>query len=274
MAGLAELKKRLRSVELSGQLAGAMKTVAAAKYAKLNKMLTLYRTYAAAWQAVSFPPSEKSDTAETEGTGDCYVLLGHNRGLCGGYNLELLSYAERILSAHPAAQVILCGKYVISAYEGRERPVSARFILPDTPDFDICRPLIAYVEALLTEGQARDVQILYQSFVNTMNQTPATRLLRLSHAMTAATEAGGDVLYCPDRITVASEIERKVFEAAFYETILEAAAGAQAATLMAMRTAYDNAADSAAQLTNRINKMRQGSVTAGILETAISTEDE
>ena len=100
MAGLAQLKKRLRSVELSGQLAGAMKTVSSAKYAKINKLFTSYHHYAAELEKLSAMCGESLTgkfAGESADAVDCYVILGYNRGLCGGYNAELHSYAEQIL---------------------------------------------------------------------------------------------------------------------------------------------------------------------------------
>ena len=72
----------------------------------------------------------------------------------------------------------------------------------------------------------------------------------------------------PDRETVCERLAEHGFDTMVYAIALEHASGAQAATLMAMRSAYDNAAQSALELETTINRRRQAEVTASVIETA------
>lgn len=76
------------------------------------------------------------------------------------------------------------------------------------------------------------------------------------------------VLLLPDRESVLKNAAVNCVDAVMYSAILSAAAGAQAATLVAMRSAYDNALESAAALETEISRKRQSEVTNSVLETA------
>lgn len=284
MAGLEQLKKRLRSVELSGQLAGAMRTVASAKYARINRMYAGYRHYAEEMARLAHLCGDSviwhSHTADAP---DCYVVLGHNRGMCGGYNAQLHAFMEEVLTKAaragsdpadtageagqtPAPLVILCGKATVAYCQERGIRYERSFLLPDVPDFDACRPLLELLESLYRGGKVRSVHLIHQHFVNTLSQVPADRLLLPLEGSGDGGQA--DILWIPDRETVCADIGRRILDTVFFQTVLEAALGAQAATLTAMRTAYDNATESAEKLTVQINKRRQSAVTTGVIETS------
>lgn len=273
MAGLEQLKKRLRSVELSGQLAGAMRTVASAKYARINRMYAGYRHYAEEMARLARLCGDSviwhSGAAAVP---DCYVVLGHNRGMCGGYNAQLHAFMEEVLTkasragSAPAPLVILCGKATVAYCQERGIRYERSFLLPDVPDFDACRPLLELLESLYREGKVRSVHLIHQHFVNTLSQVPADKLLLPLEGSGDGGQA--DILWIPDRETVCDDFGRRILDTVFFQTVLEAALGAQAATLTAMRTAYDNATESAEKLTVQINKRRQSAVTTGVIETS------
>ena len=75
-------------------------------------------------------------------------------------------------------------------------------------------------------------------------------------------------LFLPDRETIGAQLAVSCVDARLFELALENSAGAQAATIMAMRSACDNAAESAAELEITINRRRQAEVTSSVIETA------
>lgn len=278
MAGLAQLKKRLRSIELSGQLAGALKTVSSAKYARLSHGFAAERVRSDKLERLA-ALCGGNDEREfvSEDARDCVVVIGHGKGFCGGYNAELHAFAETVLQRHPGAYTLVCGKKAIAYFEDKRLPVCERFLLPELPAMEVCRPLIERAAELYDEGKVLSVRLVYQSFVNSLTQTPVERVVL---PLAPAQESGGgeDVLWIPDRATVARGLRRKIYEAQFFRAILEGALSAQASTLNAMRTAYDNALDASEKLRIQINKTRQSAVTAGVLEVssgaAMDQEDE
>lgn len=383
MAELGQLKKRLRGVELSGQLAGAVKTAASAKLSILNRLYSSYRTYteelesivspllahaedspAADGKAVSMhsssslgsftfggPPSGSSplggspygsstvDSSPLGGSssdsftlgsspsgsspsggspsdssplgsspfgdspfgsshpsetlisspferddGDsdgqlkpCYIIIGHNKGLCGSFNSELHSYADEYIAKHGNGKLYVCGKCAIAYFEGKTA-LDGAFVLSDIPKAEQCKPLFEQlINALMFERSS--VTIIYQQFINTLTQTPAVKILnppakRNFNIKGRKNTEVNDILCVPDRITVTTAIQRKFYETVLHKIILESALSAQSATLTAMRTAYDNAVETAETLENEINKTRQRAVTTGVLETASGMASE
>ena len=115
MAGLQQLKGRLRSVKISKQLASAMKTVASVKYSRLTAMESAYRGYAGMCRQmkkmIEIPASSNDDALPR-----CIVVVGSNKGLCGSYNSELRTYAEDQIVTDANRLLIVTGKNAISYF--------------------------------------------------------------------------------------------------------------------------------------------------------------
>ncbi|MBQ3126700.1 MAG: F0F1 ATP synthase subunit gamma [Clostridia bacterium] len=271
MASLRELKKHLGSVKMTGQLAGAMKTVSAAKFSRIGAVQQRYAPYAEACRSVmaqygaalsaAYPCADPSAPI-------CFVILGSNRGLCGGYNAELYRFADEVLAACTVPyRLIVCGKTAIAHFRGAEDKIEKTFIFPDTAQYADCMPLFSCIRSLYTGGQISSVEIIGQRFVNMMTQTPArTTLLPLAADADPQEQEG--LLYVPDRDAFLHAAAESCLSSALYAHLLDACAGAQAATLMAMRSAYDNAEQSAAALETVISRKRQSEVTASVIETS------
>ncbi len=276
MASLRELRKHLKSINTTEQLAGAMKTVSAAKFSRINAVLAGYKTYAESCRSLmerfgsalsGAMPCRNPDAP------DCYVVLTSNRGLCGGYNIELLAYADELLSqSERPYTLVTCGKMAAAHFEGRS---NRDFALSDVPDYSSCAALCDFLRTAYLDGEVSSVTFIYQNFVNMMTQTPcACRILPLTGEQGSAEPAFDDTLYVPDKQTVLKNACLNCVCSTIFSIILEAAAGAQAATLMAMRSAYDNAQETSAALETAISRKRQSEVTAGVIETAVSDNEE
>lgn len=269
MSGLRELKKRLKSIKTTEQLAGAMKTVSAAKLSQVNAVLDGYRKYAAECAGLS----ERFGTALSESmpcanpdAPICYVVFSANRGLCGGYNSVILEYADEVLAKSDKPYILYsCGKTAATHFEKTTR---REIVLPDVPNYADVEGLCDELCRMYENGEVSAVCLIYQKFVNMLTQTPTSeRLLPPASTSEAETDDNGE-LYIPDRETVIKNLCKSCVTSALYSAVLEASAGAQAATLMAMRSAYDNARDSSSSLETLIGRKRQSEVTAGVLETA------
>lgn len=270
MPNLRELKKHLHSIEMTGQLAGAMKTVAAAKYSRINAILTNYARYA----------KRCGEIRERFGAmlSDAYpcvdpdaprgiVVLGSNRGLCGGYNIELLNFADAVLAESPRPwKLFAVGKRATVRFHDSGTPMEGEYVLPDVVRYEDCTALLSRLLDLYRAGEISTVEIVHQKFVNMLTQTPV-----ISPLLPLSEESDGDaegILFVPDRETVLFSAAEVCVNASMYMYLLESAAGAQAATLMAMRSAFDNAEQTAAELESAISRKRQSDVTASVIETS------
>lgn len=277
MPSLRELKKHRRSIAVTEQLAGAMRTVSAAKLSQVSAALEGYRPYADSCATMlsrfGGAVSEAMPCIAPEAP-VCYVIFSSNRGLCGGYNITLLEYADSVLKSEERPyRLIVCGKAAASYLAERDLTgcidCDTSHILSDVPTADSCLELCDLLCGMYKSGEVSAVYLIYQSFVNMLTQEPTVRrLLPLTVEEDVNSERERDVLFVPDRETVIAGFCTCLVNATFYSTALEAASGAQAATLMAMRSAYDNARETSAELDTEIGRKRQSEVTAGVLETA------
>ena len=270
MASLQELRKRLKSIRSTGQLAGAMRTAATAKYSRLGAVRGDFLAYAKGCQDMlrllggSGISREGTEVAPR----DCVVVMSGNRGLCGGFNAELNRFLDERLPELREPMLLVCGKK--AAIYLRERGMDfEEFPVSDVPVYEELKPVSDRLRALYAEGKAERVLVVYQSFHNMLLQVPALRQLLPEPEGEDDTGAGELPTLClPDRETIAAYLAVKCLDVQVFDLALETAVGAQAATMMAMRSACDNAEASAADLEITINRRRQADVTSSVIETA------
>ncbi|MBR4205134.1 MAG: F0F1 ATP synthase subunit gamma [Clostridia bacterium] len=312
MASLRELKKKLESVRMTGQLAGALKTASAVKFARISGSLNGYEAYASAARELKTKFGAALAEAYPVKSPDaprCFVLLGANRGLSGGANVRLYDFADRLIEEAegearprsfrggvPLPLLIVAGRHAVNRFReqcppGAKNRIRREFDLPDVPAAEDAAAILAEALALFGAGEVSSVEVISLSFVNMLTQTPSTRVLlplvqetetpaddgtlkEKKHTLFGApggkkkTSPPDDVLFVPNRDAVLRAAADTCVSADFYGTVLENAAAAQAATLVAMRTASDNAEQNAASLESDISRRRQSEVTAGVIETA------
>ena len=266
MAGLRELRKRLRSIKTTGQIAMAMRTAATAKYSRVNQVRAAFTPYSEGCRSVlASLGGEGIRGAENATERDCVVLISGNRGLCGGFHAELFRYAEGYLAESGAKPLLLAvGKKAAGFFHERGLEEEC-FELSDIPSFEETKKLSDRLLQIYREGEAQRIVVIYQHFHNMLTQTPGSEVLLPAPGEEARETEG---VYLPDRESIAERLALLCFESAVYEIALTSASGAQAATLMAMRSACDNAEESAQKLEITINRRRQAEVTAGVIETA------
>lgn len=269
MAGLRELRKRLRSVKTTGQIAGAMRTAATAKYARVNVVRTTFGPYSEACadilcQLGSAGIARESSAVQSR---NCFILLGSNRGLCGGFNAELFRFAYQELG-NAAAPLLLAGSAKASSFCREQGYTFEEFPVSDVPSFAEAKAISDRIRELFCSGAVENVYILYPKFHNMLTQEPiCEQLLPAVHTGKADAEKK-ELLFLPDKEQLAAQLAISCLESRLFEILLDNAAGAQAATLLAMRNACDNAEASAAKLELTINRRRQAEVTASVIETA------
>jgi len=266
MADSRKLKKHLASIRATEKMAGAMKTVATAKFSKLSAANADFARYSAACGGLMGGFSADVFAPYSGGDKSLYVLFSGNKGLCGGYNSELVSYY--LSQREENSGLIVCGKkgFDILAAKGYK---AVYFSVEDIPTYDSAALLLAEIEKHLP--QYGRVKLVYRSFVNALKYPLAIEdlLPKLS-----ADVDHDDTLYFPDKNSIAPGLARLCLTARLYGTMLQAATGAQAATLMTMRSAADNAKEEAFKTETAINRERQNALTAGVIESASGMWDE
>ena len=267
MAAMRELQKRLKSTAVTCKLAGAMRSAATAKYHRLSGVNADYSEYES---ALSLVPAKCPDT-EASGDNTVCLLISGNRGLCGGYHHELFAYFTDEVLKDDQARVMVCGKRAFEFCREKKIDVIKEFTVSDVPSFEEAKSIADFISELQKGSRADKVTAVFMSFSNMLKQIPTSeRLLPFTDETVGGEE---ETIFLPDRETVESELLPLKLAASVYSKLLSAAAGVQAATMLAMRAAYDNAERSLGLLETRINRMRQAAVTASVIETSTEVKE-
>lgn len=267
MATVQSLKKKLQTIRSTTKLTRAMKTASTVKYSKLSGIYGEYEKYADEYLRLyeSYPDEFNSVfTCANPDAPCCYVVIAGNKGMCGSFNSELLSFFSAL---DEKGIIISCGKKADEYFEKKGIEVQKSFTFDDIPTYEQAKELFAYISSLMDKGIASSVKTVYPEYVNMIKQQPVCKELFSHSEWKAESEAP---IFVPDRETVIKNTAEKIYLSVLYKRVLETALGAQAATLTAMRSAYDTALEYSAKLETEMNRKRQSQVTADVIE--ISSE--
>lgn len=263
MATVQSLKKKLQTVRSTTKLTRAMKTASTVKYSKLSGIYAEYGKYADEYMRLYESYRGEFNSVITCSNPDapcCYVVITSNKGMCGAFNTELLSFFTGI---YEKGVIISCGKKAAEYFDKKGIEAVKNFVFDDIPSYEQVKKLFDYICSLLAEGKISSAKTVYPEYTNMIKQTPVCRELFTFEEG----KAEGEIpLFVPDRGTVIKNTAEKIFLCVLYKRMLETALGAQAATLTAMRSAYDTACEYSAKLETEMNRKRQSQVTADVLE--------
>ncbi len=289
MAGGQEriLKERIRSVRATKKITRAMELIAASRIVKAQARVAAAVPYSeqitevvkdlAAGGASSNSPL-LSGRAEIKRT--CYVVIGADRGLCGGYNSGVQRAAEGEIKADLLAgrdyTIIPVGRKAEGYFRFRGYTLGAAFNgFSDQPSYDDARAIGEHVVELFVSGQVDKVELVYTRFISSGNQEVVLRpLVPLSADTVAGGDgkagstdgSGGDYEFEPDPETILDTLLPRYVEARVYAALLNAAASEHAFRQRAMKSATDNAEDLIKSLSRIMNRARQDSITTEIME--------
>lgn len=214
------------------------------------------------------------------------VVITSNRGLCGGYNANVLRTAIDHLSAQEDAgtvnEVHMVGKKGVSAFRFRGRSMADRITgVDDKPRYEEIEPLARKLTDGFLEGRYESVYVVYMRFYSAGRQRPEVfRLLPLSReaaataegaeaAAVAASEATGPVPQY-EILPSAEELLDRLLPATvrmrLYQAFLDAAVSEQIARMTAMKAATEAADDMIGNLTRQYNRARQTQITMELLD--------
>lgn len=269
MATVQSLKKKLQTIRSTTKLTRAMKTASTVKYSKLSGIYAEYGKYADEYLRLYEGYRSEFNSVFTCSNPDapcCYVVITSNKGMCGAFNTELLSYFSN-MPEKEGEVIISCGKKGTDYFERKGIKTESTFVFDDIPSYEQVKELFSYICTLMAEGKISSVKTVYPEYTNMIKQSPVCKDLFTYEEGKAGGEAP---LFVPDRETVIKNTAEKIFVSVLYKRVLETALGAQAATLTAMRSAYDTACEYSAKLETEMNRKRQSQVTADVIE--ISSE--
>lgn len=268
MPTIQSLKKKLKGIRTTQKVTKAMKTAATVKYSRINMVydgyalyenecMNLYQKYSGDFNKFFMP----SDVNAPK----CYVIFASNKGMCGSFNTDVLNFTERIISSSVDSVVYICGCETKLWFEEKGLIYNKYFEIKDVPEFESASIIFNSVYEDLKNGKISSVEMIYPEYRNMMIQIPVCKSLFVFEQ-----REQNEVMpiFVPDRESVIENISKKIITSVIYKIILETALGAQASTLMTMRSAYDTATEYCIEIEGDINRKRQSQVTADVIETS------
>jgi len=279
MAAGKEIRTQIRSIKNTQKITRAMEMVAASKMRKAQERMAASKPYAKkirnvmAHLAQAHPEYRHPYLEEREIKRVGYIIISSDRGLAGGLNNNLFRKLLRELKDWDAqgVQIDLCtiGRKATAFFKRFRANLRAELSnLGDAPGLD---QLIGTVKVMLDAYDAGEIDRLFlasNEFVNTMTQRPMVELL-LPIATEEPEEAlthHWDYLYEPDSKEVLDGLLMRYIESLVYQGVVENIASEQAARMVAMKAASDNAGELIEDLQLAYNKARQAAITQELSE--------
>lgn len=278
MAGAKEIKTKIASVKNTQKITSAMEMVAASKMRKAQERMAASRPYAESMRKVIGHVAQGSleykhpylEVREPKRVG--YIVVATDRGLCGGLNVNLFKKVVADVKSwkEQGAEVEFCpiGARSVQFFKSFGGNVQAQASgLGDAPKL---ADLIGTVRVMLqayNEGKLDRLYVVFNKFVNTMTQTPVIeQLLPLPKSDEDDVAHRWDYIYEPDPKVLLDKLLVRYVESQVYQGVVENIASEQAARMVAMKAATDNAGTLIDDLQLVYNKARQAAITQELSE--------
>jgi F-type H+-transporting ATPase subunit gamma len=279
MATLKAIRKRISSVRNTQQITKAMKMVSAAKLRRAQdaavaarpyaeKMTELLKNVATRVSREAHPLLKPREEKKI-----LLVLFTSDRGLCGGYNANLIRAAEAFIRQHGANKEIelaLVGRKGSDYFRRRRSAIVDRYIgFLATPADELAAEIGQKLIARFVNGETDAVYILYSRFRSALSQVPTLeKLLPITVAETSEAEAEQltEYLYEPGVEQLLASLLPRITDVAIQRALLEAIASEHGARMTAMDSATSNASKMIGSLTLQMNRARQASITRELME--------
>ena len=264
------------------QITSAMKMVSASKLKRAQDAITDMRPYAEKLQEILGNLSASLDTSDgiysapRDVKNVLLVAVSSNRGLCGGFNGNIVKECQRLINedfAGKSVSVLTVGKKVKELLNSKGVETNQNDLpddlekVWDNVEFDTIAPIAEMVMDAYVAGTYDQVVVIYNKFKNAAVQiiTPE-QLLPVLPPETVEGAATSDYIFEPNKSEIVEDLIPKSLKVQFFKAILDSHASEHGARMTAMHKATDNAGELKKDLTLFYNKARQASITNEILE--------
>lgn len=277
MPSLKDIRKRISSVRNTQKITKAMKMVAAAKLRRAQDAAIAARPYASKLTgllenvagrvgAAAHPLLQAHDETKS-----IHVLLvTADRGLCGGYNANLIRKCANFIELKGADKIKLTcvGRRGYDYFKKRPVQIVGEHInLFGGPGLALAESLAESLRREYADGTSDAVFVVYNQFRSALVQEPTVeQVLPIVPPERAAGESSADYLYEPDAATLLGRLLEQYVTVLIQRSFLEATASEHGARMTAMDSATNNAADMIDRLTLDMNRARQAGITKELME--------
>lgn len=289
MGSLKEIRQRITSVKSTRQITSAMKMVSAAKLKKAQDAIIQIRPYAARLHQVIGQVSTAAEeneisplTQNREPQKVLLVVISANRGLCGGFNSNIVKAAIELASTQYAGQkergnlhMTMIGKKggeVLKAKGFGSWPQNNDLL--EKPSFARSEKFADHLMDQFISGEYDRIDLIYNEFKNAASQTVRVEPFLPVQPSAAEAESRTEPFFIfePDLEYLVARLIPESLRIQFHKALLDSQASEHGARMTAMHQATDNATDMIRDLTLEYNKARQAAITSEIIEIVSGAE--
>jgi F-type H+-transporting ATPase subunit gamma len=290
MANLKAIRIRIASVKSTRQITSAMKMVSAAKLRRAQDKIVRLRPYANKLHEILVGLSQSLADSEIENIYGkrsspdkvLIVVITSNRGLCGGFNANVIKEARRVVSEKYSEQynngnlwVLTIGKKGYDFFKKQKvKMLPEQNNLLNTLTFENVDLVAEQVMKSYTSLEFDRVELIYNQFKNAAVQNLTSEVFLPVETVLPGkvTNVPTDYIYEPDKEAIVKELIPKSLKIQFYKAVLDSFVAEHGARMTAMHKATDNATSMIRDLTLLYNKARQSTITNQILEVVSGAE--
>ena len=276
MAGAKEIKTKISSVKSTQKITKAMEMVATSKMRKTQDRMAASRPYAETIRNVISHVSKATIDykhpflVEREIKKVGVLIISTDRGMCGGLNINLFKTAMTEIKKWKEQKVTvelgLIGSKGISFFRSLGLNIRGQSSgMGDTPSVEELIGIANRMFDIYKSGEIDAIYIVYNKFINTMSQKPIFQQLvplpELEHDSLDDKQQSWDYIYEPDPKVLLDSLLIRYLESQVYQAVVDNLASEQAARMVAMKAATDNAGNLINDLQLVYNKARQASIT-------------
>ena len=279
---LKEVRNRIKSVQSTQQITKAMKMVSAAKLRRAQDAITQMRPYAQKLQEMlsNIVSSSEGDVAmdlavERPVEKVLVIIVTSDRGLCGGYNSNLIKLTKQVIQekypsqfARGTVQVLPIGKKGYEYFtKNGFKVVDAYWDIFTGLSFDRVQAAAKYAMNAFAAKEVDVVELVYSEFKNAATQQYiAESFLPVQKVTDTGSKKKADFIFEPNQAVLLEELMPKILNTQLYKAVLDANASEHGARMTAMDKASDNANELLKSLKISYNRARQAAITTELSE--------
>ena len=276
MSGLKEIRNRISSVSSTMQITNAMKMVSAAKLKKAQDSISATLPYSNKLSELIKNISSSTDSDDTnplfekrESKNLLIIAITSNKGLCGGFNSNIIKEVNNIklTSASKRVDLLTIGKKGDDILSKKFEVISSHNDVYDNFNYANIKEIAETVMQKFSDKEYDEVTLVYNHFKNAATQiVTKEQYLPIEESADENNSVSGDYIFEPNRPKILNELIPKSLSIQLFKAISDSIAGEHGARMTAMHKATDNASELRDQLKLTYNKARQTAITNEILE--------
>lgn len=280
MRNLGDIRHSMRAIGDTRQITDAMRLISISKMQKalvrydanrlhFNRVQSAMKDILLHSPDITHPFMEDSD----DGGGiHAYIVIAADKGLCGGYNHNLLRFATDIISKNEKKLVITVGQETRLWFQRIKIDIDVEYLtIAQNPSLDSASRLTDDLTQLFLAGGISEISVIYTKFISSFKQEPRMlRMLPVQHKNFDNVEQEfvytAQMTYAPSIEEVFDSLVPQYVTGLLYGALVQSFASEQCARMMAMENATKSADEMLQKLEMELNRARQAAITAEISE--------